>query len=729
MDLNEINNQLLYLEETKTQIKTAINNKGQSISDSDTFRSYVDKINNISTLTSETADANVVSNDIASGKIAYANGQKVVGNLVEKSSDNVEQTTNVELNETGNLQFNSSIITNDNEFIARTGYNSSLYASSDIIAPIIGLTSEKIVAGNTILNVVGTAETGGIDTSDATATNEDIASGKTAYVNGRKITGIINTSLSGETEEFNSYNQDSIVNENGNLSMISSFILDHLFREGSSIKISLSENYAANAINLSADKIKQGETILGIAGTVEELNGQTKVVTPSTSENIVQPDEGYNALTSITVSAVDSSIDNNIIAANIKKDVTILGVTGILDVGIDTSDADALAEDIVIGKTAYVKDEKITGTLNIISSPSELISGALVSMDTENEKLVLSTTNNTKQVIDSNVMMRFNAPYNDVANAIGLTANKLLSGNTILGIEGTASTGITPDITISADNYGIEIVTSGEIDSTNGYKFYTDANTQSKLYEVGSKVETHISNTNLANILNITDNIIKKDVTICGVTGTYEGDNVIEQVESIDDLVNATELGKLAIIVDNKGVYGGTYQTRYVVTDLAQVVDTQQESLSIGTNVVKLIRTSYAPLDTIKDINEDKLFFTNSTGSIWYGAKYDNTNVENPVIRIQLIDNGNTYQIGYYDYTQSKWNQEIDEDIILSEICTISELNTENLSIMNNEFTYGVVGNDDMEMKWVELAAPGTITSAEYNTAIETSKNILGVTE
>lgn len=54
-----------------------------------------------------------------------------------------------------------------------------------------------------------------------------------------------------------------------------------------------------------------------------------------------------------------------VIPENIKDDVTIFGVEGTAQTGMDTSDATATASDILRGQTAYVDGNKITGTLEI----------------------------------------------------------------------------------------------------------------------------------------------------------------------------------------------------------------------------------------------------------------------------------------------------------------------------------------------------------------------------
>ena len=61
---------------------------------------------------------------------------------------------------------------------------------------------------------------------------------------------------------------------------------------------------------------------------IEVLNAQTKEVTPTTNQQVIVPDQQYNAISQLTVNSVTSDIDNNIISDNIKKDIEILGIRG-----------------------------------------------------------------------------------------------------------------------------------------------------------------------------------------------------------------------------------------------------------------------------------------------------------------------------------------------------------------------------------------------------------------
>ena len=62
--------------------------------------------------------------------------------------------------------------------------------------------------------------------------------------------------------------------------------------------------------------------------TVNPISLETKSVTPSTSAQTITPTSGKDGISQVNVSAVDSSIDSNIQAANIKDGVTILGIQG-----------------------------------------------------------------------------------------------------------------------------------------------------------------------------------------------------------------------------------------------------------------------------------------------------------------------------------------------------------------------------------------------------------------
>lgn len=73
-------------------------------------------------------------------------------------------------------------------------------------------------------------------------------------------------------------------------------------------------------------KIKVPLTALRIEPTT-----QTKTVEPSIEEQLITPDEGIFALSSVTVNPVTSKIDESIKAENIKKGVSILGIEGAVE--------------------------------------------------------------------------------------------------------------------------------------------------------------------------------------------------------------------------------------------------------------------------------------------------------------------------------------------------------------------------------------------------------------
>lgn len=130
-------------------------------------------------------------------------------------------------------------------------------------------------------------------------------------------------------------------------------------------------------IDQNTESIK--DSINNINNNIKVATAQSKIITPSISEQVINPDEGYDFLSDITVSAVDNTIDNNIVAENIKKDITILGITG-------TYEGDSITiTDVSELPTEGTENEivNVVSTENVFEGTYQYINGTWTRLDAD----------------------------------------------------------------------------------------------------------------------------------------------------------------------------------------------------------------------------------------------------------------------------------------------------------------------------------------------------------
>lgn len=153
------------------------------------------------------------------------------------------------------------------------------------------VTKDKLLSGITAHDKAGNIITGECDfdvnSGDATVAVAEMLDGKTAYARGTKLTGTmpnngaVNGTISSKTD---------------------SYTIPQGYHDGSG-KVQINSTELSKIV---AGNIKSGVSILGVEGTYSgaSIKAQSKTATPTATEQTIQPDVGFDYLSSVKVNAI-----------------------------------------------------------------------------------------------------------------------------------------------------------------------------------------------------------------------------------------------------------------------------------------------------------------------------------------------------------------------------------------------------------------------------------------
>lgn len=206
---------------------------------------------------------------------------------------------------------------------------------------------------------------------------------------------------------------------------------------------------------------------------------------------------------------------------------SILGIDGTA-INLDTSDANATSEQILEGYTAYVNGEKVEG--KILKKTESTITPGTVDV-TISRGIYLDGTQTIKgdeALISDNIKAGttiFNVPGKDtvvdteVNVADGAINSEILSGKEAF-VNGVKVVGVVESLSSNG-----QVIQSAQIEYEDTAINIGLSNTYTtpKFIKAEDKIIYQVPKENLAQTIGLSSDVIKKNVEILGITGTYEG--------------------------------------------------------------------------------------------------------------------------------------------------------------------------------------------------------------
>ena len=468
--MSSINDKLNYLDDTKSAIKSAIQDKGITINEDDTFRSYAEKIQLIET-------SSLLEENREISKSITTNGVQNYNILPTEPYEGMKAVNiNIDVNVPDNIMDEPLVITPNKEIIdgsqdpqydvyegpfedsSQQQYNGVSNVKVRKIGSWIDseISSDNIRVGHTILGVAGNVIELLPEQITVKSSNQQQVITPSEGKNG--ITSVTVSPLTLEQKTVSpSKNQFTVFTSSG--------------YDGMS-QVTVNAVTSDVDSNITPENIKKDISILGVTGSYEPepYISEELTISPTTSLQTFIPDEGVDGFNNVTVNAVTSSIDSNIIPKNIKRGITILGVDG-----------------------NYV----IENLQDKVVNPS--INQQEITFDDGYEGLNKVTINAVTSSIDPDIK-----------------AENIKEGVEILGVTGNyegKTYNIEPAKTVDPKT------TSQIVEPSEGY----DALSSVNINAVTSSIDANILAEN-----------IKKNISILGVTGNYEGKTYSFQEKEVE---------------------------------------------------------------------------------------------------------------------------------------------------------------------------------------------------